>query len=301
MTIVGVHGCKNKESQKEDISPTESVEAVAKDTPSTEQIVQEPARKEVAPKEPVSLEEKLPVSGKDWQIPALGMELAYVAPGSFQMGSNDGHDNEKPIHTVRISQEYWVGKYEVTQQQYQSIMGNNPSNFKGTSNPVEKVSWNDSVSFCKKLTDQERRAGRLPEGYVYRLPTEAEWEYAARGGSRGRDTQFAGSNTIGDVAWYKDNSGSKTLPVGQKQANELGLYDMSGNVWEWCQDWWERYSSGSQTDPVGPGKGSRRVLRGGCWRDPASLCRVAIRGIGTPTRAYDILGFRVVLAPPVGR
>ena len=122
--------------------------------------------------------------GDPWSIPDLDMAFGYVAPGGFLMGSNDGSDSEKPVHRVRITQGYWMGKYEVTQQQYQSIMGNNPSEFKGTSNPVEQVSWNDCVSFCRKLTEQERRAGRLPEGYEYRLPTEAEWEYAARGASR---------------------------------------------------------------------------------------------------------------------
>jgi len=239
-----------------------------------------------------------PKSGKNWQIPTLGLELAHISPGSFQMGCDDEWFEADPVHTVRISQGYWMGKCEVTQQQYQSIMGSNPSSFKGASNPVEKISWNDSVSFCKKLTDQERRADRLPDGYEYRLPTEAEWEYAARGGNRGRETKYAGSNTIDDVAWYNENSANKTHPVGQKQANELGLYDMSGNVMEWCQDWFEDiYSSGSQTDPMGPSTGLYRVLRGGCWPAPAGVCHVACRAIYSPEDTYDTLGFRVVLAP----
>jgi formylglycine-generating enzyme required for sulfatase activity len=241
-----------------------------------------------------------PTAGKDWQIPAMELELAYVAPSSFQMGSNnrrtDGTTDEKPIRTVRISRGYWMGKHEVTQQQYQSIMGDNPSKIKGASHPVTSVSWNDAVSYCETLTNRERQASRLPEGYAYRLPTEAEWEYAARGGSHGRNTQYAGSNSIGDVAWYRENSEGKTHPVGQKQANELGLYDMSGNVWEWCHDWYGSYSSVSRTDPTGPDVGSFRANRGGTWEHFAWYCRVAFRSSYSPTRPYYNLGFRVVLA-----
>lgn len=242
-----------------------------------------------------------PIPGKSWTAPDLDMAFAYVTPGSFQMGSKDGEANEKPVHTVRISRGYWMGKYEVTQQQYESIMGNNPSKVKGSGHPVVNVSWNDCVSFCNKLTDKELCTGRLPQGYEYRLPTEAEWEYAARGGSRGLNTKYAGSNSIGDVAWYHENSGGKTHPVGQKQANELGLYDMSGNVWEWCHDWKGDYSSSSQTDPAGPGTGSGRVNRGGTREHFAWYCRLAFRSSYTPTRPYYTIGFRVVLASPVRR
>jgi len=229
----------------------------------------------------------------------ISMPLVPVAPGSFQMGSIDGDDDEKPIHTVRISREYWMGKYEVTQRQYQSLMGYNPSVFEGNNNPVEEVNWHDAVSFCKKLTDQERRAGRLPEGYEYRLPTEAEWEYAARGGSHGHNTKYAGSNSLDDVAWCRDNSENKTHPVGQKQANELGLYDMSGNVYEWCHDWYGSYSSGSHTDPVGPGTGRGRVSRGGWCGTSVSVFRISSRSHNRPSYMNVVLGFRAVLAPPV--
>ncbi|MFC1792635.1 formylglycine-generating enzyme family protein [Planctomycetota bacterium] len=243
------------------------------------------------------------ISGPPWNIPDLDMAFAYVAPGSFSMGSNDS-DQEKPVHKVRITQGYWMGKYEVTQQQYQSIMGNNPSEFKEPSNPVEKVSWNDCVSFCRKLTERERRAGRLPKGNEYRLPTEAEWEYAARGGSRGRGTKYAGSDSIDSVAWYKDNSGEKTHPVGQKKANELGLYDMSGNVWEWCYDCYQEYSSGLQTDPAdtSAGRGCTN-LRGGAWCYDARASRVTCRfGWGLPaTKKLRYVGLRLVLASPVRR
>jgi len=252
----------------------------------------------------VTLEEiSGPSPGNPWAVPDLGMALAYVAPGSFKMGmkSSLSYADATPIHTVKISQGYWMGKYEVTQGQYESIMRENPSNFKGSDNPVEKVNWNDSVSFCRKLTDQERRAGRLPEGYEYRLPTEAEWEYAGRGGSSSRSTRYAGSNDAKDVAWYSRNSDRKTHPVGRKQANELGLYDMSGNAYEWCLDWYKRYSRESQTDPAGPGTGSSRVIRSGSWTSNDSSCGVAYRGHVPPSRTEPILGFRVVLAPPVRR
>ncbi len=240
-----------------------------------------------------------PAPGDPWTVPDLGAVFVHVAPGSFQMGSNDGDSDEKPVHALEISQGYWMCEHEVTQQQYQSIMGGDPSKFKGPRNPVEKVSWNDSVSFCQKLTNQERRAGRLLEGYMYRLPTEAEWEYAARGGARGRSTAYAGSDCVDDVAWCGENSDKKTHPVGQKQANELGLYDMTGNVWEWCQDWFKNYSSEPQIDPVGPGTGLRRVIRGGSWDYDAAVCRVANRHYYTPTSRFTIIGFRVVLGPPV--
>lgn len=234
----------------------------------------------------------------------LGLHLVYyVSPGSFRMGSHD-NDDEKPVHTVEISQGYWIGTHEVTQQQYESIMGSNPSFFRpGASKPVERVSWDMAVSFCEKLTDHERRAGRLLEGYEYRLPTEAEWEYAARGGSSGRFIEHASSNSLGDVAWYYANSAHETHPVGQKQANGLGLYDMFGNVCEWCLDWYGGYTSGSQTDPAGPARpvgreielGGRRVTRGGSWRDQGVLCRCSSRSQDQSWN--DHTGFRVVLAP----
>ncbi|MFC1761472.1 formylglycine-generating enzyme family protein [Planctomycetota bacterium] len=228
-----------------------------------------------------------------------GMAFVFIQSGTFEMGSNDGESNEKPIHTVNISQRFWMGKYEVTQEQYQSIMGNNPSYFKGNSNPVEQLSWNDAVLFCQKLTDQERIAGHLLEGYEYRLPTEAEWEYAARGGSGGVDTVYSGSNSISDVAWYSGNSGNKPHPVGQKQANELGIYDMTGNVSEWCFDWYGSYANGSQTDPAGPSTGLLRIVRGRSWISRATLCRVANRLYSPPTWSGRTMGFRVVLAPAV--
>lgn len=239
-----------------------------------------------------------PTPNKPWQVPNLGTDFVYIAPGSFQMGSNEGHSDEKPVHTVKITQGYWLGKTEVTQAEYHKLMGNNPSRFKGDNNPVETVSWNDVTTFCRKLTEQERKLGRLPTGYEYRLPTEAEWEYAARGGSHGRDTKYSGSDDLANVAWYSGSS-NKTRLVGQKQANELGLFDMSGNVWEWCYDWYGSYSSDTHTDPTGPQSGSYRVYRGGGWGNDASDCRVAGRSHYTPTFTNYGLGFRVALAPTV--
>ncbi len=261
----------------------------------------------------------IPVKDKSWTVPRLDMKFVYVSPGSFMMGTKDGCSYERPVHRVTISKGYWIGKYEVTQTEYQAIMGTKPSYFKGSNNPVEEVSWNDAVKFCEKLTDRERKAGRLPEGYAYRLPTEAEWEYAARGGSKSRSYKYSGSNDLDRVAWYYENSGDsrlddsswsadklksnncRTHEVGTKSGNELGIYDMSGNVREWCNDYWneDEYYSSSRTDPLGPGTGSHRVYRGGSWNINPFSCRAANRFLGSPGRRNWDLGFRVVLAPKI--
>jgi formylglycine-generating enzyme required for sulfatase activity len=229
-----------------------------------------------------------------------GLALVYVAPGSFQMGSNDSdsYRREKPVYHVTISQGYGIGKYPVTQSEYRSIMDRNPSYFKGGNNPVEQVSWHDAVKYCEKLTARERAAGRLPSGYEYRLPTEAEWEFAARGGVKSRGYKYSGSDNLTSVAWYNGNSGNKNHKVGTKAPNELGIYDMSGNVWEWCRDWYDSYSSDSQVDPAGPDSGSSRVNRGGSWDNNAfaGACRVAYRDFNSPGYADDDLGFRVAFA-----
>lgn len=247
-----------------------------------------------------------PVAGENHVVDlggGVGLGLVWVAPDSFQMGAQDGFDREKPVRTVQITQGYWMGRTEVTQEQWRSIMGDDPSNFKGDDLPVESVSWDRSVEFCRKLTDRERRADRLPEGYVYRLPTEAEWEYAARGGARGRNTQYAGSDDIDAVAWHEGNSRRflrprKSRRVGTKAANELGLHDMSGNVWEWVHDWYQdSYTGLSKTDPIGPANGLERIRRGGSWAVNATDCLVWTRGGSRPSFTFDSLGFRVVLAP----
>jgi formylglycine-generating enzyme required for sulfatase activity len=223
---------------------------------------------------------------------AFEPEMVFVEGGTFTMGctSEQGdacHDNEKPAHHVTLSS-FQIGKYEVTQAQWLAVMGNNPSHFNGCDNcPVENVSWNDVQDFIGKLNQLT--------GKNYRLPTEAEWEFAARGGNKSKGSKYAGGTDIGSVAWYSSNSSSKTHAVGQKQANELGIYDMSGNVWEWCEDWHGDYSSSAQTNPKGPQNGSYRVLRGGSWYISAEICRVSFRGDVSPDDRGFNLGFRLVL------
>ena len=219
--------------------------------------------------------------------------MVMVEGGTFTMGAtaeqeSDADSDEKPAHRVTLS-DYYIGKYEVTQEEWQAVMGTNPSHFKGNNNPVEKVSWNDCQEFVKKLNQLT--------GLKFALPTEAQWEYAARGGNKSKGYKYSGSNNIGDVAWYNSNSGSKTHSVGTKAPNELGLYDMSGNVWEWCNDWKGAYSSSAQTNPTGPFSGSGRVLRGGSWYDDARGCRVSYRLNYFPSDRSYSSGFRVVLIP----
>jgi formylglycine-generating enzyme required for sulfatase activity len=198
----------------------------------------------------------------DFYIPELGLQMVQLRPGSFAMGSGSGDSDERPVTTVKISQSYWLGKYEVTQAEWAAVMKSAPSAFKGERRPVENVSWEDAVQFCRVLTERERQAGRLPAGYAYQLPTEAEWEYACRAGTAG---DYAGTGVLGDMGWYDANSGSTTHPVGEKRANAWGLHDMHGNVWEWCADWYGSYPGGSVSDPRGADSGSNRVSRGGGW------------------------------------
>ena len=217
----------------------------------------------------------------------LEKNMLDIPAGTFMMGctseqGDDCYGDEKPAHQVTLSS-YKINRYQVTQEEWRAVMDNNPSHFKGCDKcPVEKVSWNDIQDFLKKLNQLT--------GKNYRLPTEAEWEYAARGGE---NYKYAGSNTIGKVAWYDDNSESKTHPVGKKQANGYGLYDMSGNVWEWCQDWYGAYSSKAQSNPKGADSGSGRVLRGGGWSFSARLCRVADRADFNPGSRFNNSGFRL--------
>jgi formylglycine-generating enzyme required for sulfatase activity len=212
--------------------------------------------------------------------------MVFVQGGTFTMGRKHGGDkDEKPAHQVTLS-DFYIGKYEVTQAQWRAIMGNNPSYFISCDNcPVEKVSWNDIQEFISRLN--------AATGKQYRLPTEAEWEYAARGGNQSRNYKYSGSNNVRKVAWYYGNSGSKTHPVGQKKSNELGIYDMSGNVWEWCYDWYGNYSASTQRDPAGASSGSYRVARGGSWYSNAGHVRVSYRDYGAPGNRRDNLGFRL--------
>jgi formylglycine-generating enzyme required for sulfatase activity len=213
-----------------------------------------------------------------------GIEMITVQGGTFQMGSYTGESDEVPVHSVTLSA-FQIGKTEVTQAQWEAVMGSYPSYFSGANLPVEKVSWNDIQTFLTKLNQQT--------GGNYRLPTEAEWEYAARGGKNSKGYEYSGSNTIGDVAWYDDNSGSTTHTAATKTANELGLFDMTGNVSEWCDDWYGSYSSAAQTNPTGPSTGYDFVIRGGGWDYNASGCRVAFRDGRNPGSRNPNLGFRL--------
>ena len=214
------------------------------------------------------------------------MQLVFIPAGKFIMG----HENDKDEHEVTLSKPFYMGVTLVTQAQYQAVMGANPSKFKGEANPVETVSWEDATEFCKKLSEKTRQA--------VRLPTEAEWEYACRAGSH---TQFCfGDSTegLGEYAWYQNNSDMKTHPVGQKKPNAWGLYDMHGNLWQWCADWYGNYPKGAVKDPKGAASGGERVLRGGCWINAADVCRCANRNHVIPVGRISYNGFRVVVTAP---
>ena len=204
------------------------------------------------------------------------------------MGSDDSdaRSYESPVHRVTLSS-YRIGKYEVTQDLWEAVMGNNPSSFKGSRRPVEKVSWDDCQTFISKLNSLT--------GQNFKLPTEAQWEFAARGGNSSSGYKYSGSNSVGNVAWYEGNSGGETHDVGTKSPNELGLYDMSGNVWEWCSDRYGDYGSGSVYNPSGPSGGSFRVNRGGSRILNARYCRVSDRNYFAPGYRVNYLGFRLCL------
>lgn len=257
-----------------------------------------------------------PVSGdKTFTVGGVSFTMKVVAGGTFMMGSTELPSGDvldvclkwaKPVHQVTVN-DYYIGETEVTQELWQAVMGNNPSEFKGSNLPVEYVSWNDCQEFIRKLNAQT--------GQTFRLPTEAEWEYAARGGNKSRGYKYSGSNNLTEVGWYWQNSGDsflsgtdadwnaykiinnhgQTHPVKQRQANELGLYDMSGNVWEWCQDWYGSYGSSAQTNPTGASSGYYRVLRGGSWYYYAGYCRVSNRSRITPDIRLNNLGLRLAL------
>ena len=230
---------------------------------------------------------------KTFTVNGVTFELLYVKGGTFTMGctpeqNGDCNNDEKPTHSVTLD-DYYIGKFEVTQDLWTAVMGKNPSNKKGDNLPVENVSWNDAQDFIRQLNQIT--------GEHFSLPTEAQWEYAARGGSKSKGYKFSGGNILGNVAWYADNSGSTPHQVGTKDPNELGLYDMSGNVWEWCYDLYGNYSSESQNNPTGPTSGSVRVLRGGSWSYFAGLARVSYRLYGQPGSRFSGRGFRLVLVP----
>jgi formylglycine-generating enzyme required for sulfatase activity len=224
------------------------------------------------------------------------LELLHCPDGTFMMGSPvdeaNRRDNE-PLHRVILTNPFWIGKTEVTQSQWMTVMGNNPSKHQGGDLPVEMVSWNDAMAFCARLNEYAKKTGKLPNGYEYRLPTEAEWEYACRAGT---NTPYAGFTSPKDLGWYTDNSGGQTHPVGQKQPNAWGLYDMRGNVWEWCQDKGGSYPATAVINPIGF-EGGNPVLRGASWGSVADYCRSALRHGGGVTYVERDVGFRIVLAP----
>jgi formylglycine-generating enzyme required for sulfatase activity len=208
------------------------------------------------------------------------MEFILIRPGSFTMGSN------KVTHKVTLTKPFYLGKYEVTQEQWEKVMGNNPSQFKGAKNPVERVSWNDCQSFVAKL--QEKVSGQ-----TFRLPTEAEWEYSCRAGATGDYCYGDDRGSLAEYAWYDGNANNTTHPVGEKKPNAWGLYDMHGNVWEWCADWYGEYSATAVDDPQGTSSGAGRACRGGDWFHYAGLCRTTDRYNSDPTSSNNIIGFRV--------
>ena len=235
---------------------------------------------------------------------SIGMKLVLIPKGTFMMGSPEseqGRNENETQHEVTISKDYYLGVYEVTQAQYEKVMGKNLSYFQGAKVgnenadlPVENVSWDEAVKFCKKLSalPEEKKAGR-----VYRLPTEAEWEYACRAGSKTAYSFDDEEGLLPEYGWFSRNSSRRTHTVGLLEPNAWGLHDMHGNVWEWCSDWYEEYPKGAVSDPTGPKEGSYRVLRGGCWGNEAADCRSAFRSGYDPSLRFNGLGFRLALSP----
>ena len=237
---------------------------------------------------------------------SIGMKLLLIPKGTFKMGSPESEERRRPQesqHDVTLSKDYFLGAYEVTQSEYQQVMNKNPSFVQSAKirdssrHPVEQVSWNDAVEFCKRLSElpEEKRAGR-----VYPLPTEAEWEYACRAGSKTAYSFGESSKALDDYAWYDGGSNRQTHPVGEKKPNAWGLADMHGNVWEWCSDWYGQYPKGAASDPAGPKEGSARVQRGGGWVGLAEVCRSAHRDGFVPSVRDADGGFRVVLSSQSG-
>jgi formylglycine-generating enzyme required for sulfatase activity len=241
------------------------------------------SRQEIPLDVPASELETQHPAGERW-VNSIGMTFIRVPAGTFTMGSSatDAESHERPLHTVTISRPFFMAATEVTQSQWQAVMGSHPSRFQGDDHPVEQVSWVDVQEFIRKLSTQERTTG-------YRLPTEAEWEYACRTGATGDD-----DGELGSTAWYDPNADGSTHPVAQKQANAWGLFDMLGNVYEWCEDWKGPYPRGEVTDPQGPSEGPGRVIRGGSWMIHANRARADFRDFLAPDDRRDDVGFRIV-------
>ncbi len=262
------------------------------------------------PEEAPSKQSSAPQFNLPWTLPGLGLELAWVKPGSFTMGSplsENGRGDDETQHQAHLTKGFWLGKYPVTQEEWETLMGNNPSSFKyvGKRAPVEQISWVEAMEFCRKLTERERPKNRMPEGYEYTLPTETQWEYASRAGSisefsfgNSLSSLQANFNGIYPYGWAKQGPYKKsTSEVGSYRANAWDLHDMYGNVWEWCYDWYGTYPDESVTDFEGLSDGTLRVRRGGSWSYFAWNCRSAQRSSNSPGYRINILGFRLALAP----
>jgi formylglycine-generating enzyme required for sulfatase activity len=256
------------------------------------------------PSEPPDLDDPAtlgPTVGSPWTVPDLSLEMLWCKPGSFQMGSpedEEGRDDNETLHEVTLTSGYWLGKHTVTQAQWEKAMGDNPSHFKGANRPVVMVTWDDVTSFCEKLTELEREAGRLPAGMTYQLPTEAQWEYACRAGTT---TAYAFGNSLtADQANVYVSTRNGPTDVGKYAANAWGFHDMHGNVDEWCADWFKYdYPTGNVTDPAGPADGfPGRVRRGNSWDFTADGARSARRLRYGPDYGDQLLGFRLSLQPP---
>jgi sulfatase modifying factor 1 len=236
-----------------------------------------------------------PVKGESSSIPDLNLDMLWCKPGTFMMGHPEDVRHrwrDETQHKVTLTQGFWLGKHEVTQSQWEKVMGTKPSHFTGGTLPVERVSWNDAMQFCEKLTQMEKAAGRLPEGHAYTLPTEAQWEYACRAGTT---TVFSFGDEITPKQANYDENVDKTTPVGTYLANAWGFHDMHGNVWEWCSDWKGDYPDGQVSNPIGPPVGTSRVFRGGGWDSRGRNLRSASRLRYTPVPRDFPLGFRLSL------
>ena len=237
-------------------------------------------------------EQELTTGIQTFTVDGVEFNMVFVEGGTFIMGATEDQgseveSDELPTHQVTLS-DYYIGETEVTQALWKAVMGSNPSEFKGDNLPVEEVSYEDVKTFITKLNQKT--------GKTFRLPTEAEWEYAARGGNKTKGYTYSGDDDIDKIAWFANNSDDKTHPVKTKQPNELGIYDMSGNVWEWCSDWYGSYSSNAQMNPQGPSSGSLRVIRGGSWIISAERCRISFRGYVDDSSSNKVFGFRLALS-----
>jgi len=279
--LVGIAGCSGEDNSPSDVAEPSS--------PAVTPVKAEHAEAD-APKTNPGSEPNVP--GVMEATNSIGMKLRLIPAGEFSMGSPESdRDDGETQHRVTITKPFYLGETEVTQEQYEKVMGTNPSGFKVPQNPVEQVSWTDAVEFCRKLS---LMSAEKAAGHVYRLPTEAEWEYGCRAGTTTAYGFGDDGSRLGDYGWFINNSGSDSHPVGEKKPNAWGLYDMHGNVAEWCQDWYGNYSSGSATDPTGAPFGSHRVFRGGCWFNPAGYCLSAVRFKEAPESRDNGLGFRVL-------